>query len=283
MNAAEQIETAKPISRYTGDLRDGWPAEIPYITRTEAKRAETRLYKKFGRLDNGRKKTRYSFRFRGKAWVCLSGDPGTRDRGWRCLVHDISHDLHHWRYPRKTPHGSFHAAIERELIDYVVNKTSWLQGGLRPKTKAKPTIMDRREQRLAAARDMVAKWERKHKLATTKLKLYRADVHRLERVAAQPIPEPKPAKPRKPSVQRLTERRARLQARDLAEHFGVHLDHFDGLNVPPNMVYPPDRLYPDETLDPYHDEHSSEHTWIDTWERVVVYVEAVLAAEAKTP
>jgi hypothetical protein len=264
------------IDRYAGDLKQGWPDQLPYVTRAEAQKAVAKLFKKYGRRDDGRKKTRPSYGF-NKSWVCLSGPSNQLWKGWRRLVHDVSHDLHRWRYPNKTPHGSFHSTIERELIDYVVGQTNWLQGGLKPKAKAAPSVTDRRQAKLDDARAMLAKWERKLKLAQTKVKGYRRDVLRYERAVATPYVAPTPKPRKKPVRKKLSQREAKRQANELAVAFDIDFDYITNENKYPRMVYPPSGLYTDQNPDPHAGDHVVEYDdWVYILDFVCEYVEAIL-------
>ena len=279
MSTAQFVAEAQIIKdRYAGNLKAGWPDQLPFVTRIEAERAERKLYAKFGALDNGRKRTKCSYGFGARTWVCLSGDTNSLNRGWRRLVHDISHDIHGWRYPNKTPHGSFHSTIERELIDYVVTQTDWLNGGLRPKARTKPTVLDKRAQRLAKTQKKVALWTRKLKLAKTKLAGYLADEKRQAKVLATPYTAPTPKVRAKPVRTKLSQRAAKRQAIDLAEFFDIDLEYFDHENKLPRAVYPPSDLYADEEDDPNaHDHCVEEDCWVYILNFVCQYVEAILA------
>lgn len=109
-------------------------------------------------------------------------------------VYDISHltwDERRRRLPSGTrPHGGFHAALEREMAEYVV-RHGWLDGKLKskpPKPKAPPDPAAVRADRLAAARATLAAWERKLKLATTKVKRWRRIVGARGRARAVAAP-----------------------------------------------------------------------------------------------
>jgi len=163
-----------------------WPASIPPITRVEAERAAKRLGKAFN--------TPWRARRVRRCWIDPTGKrPLTR--GWWRLVHDISHytwDERRLRLPigGTRPHGGFHAALEREMAEYVV-RHGWLDGKLKskpPKPKAPPDPVAVRADRLAAARATLAAWERKLKLATTKVKRWRRIVGARERARAVAAP-----------------------------------------------------------------------------------------------
>jgi hypothetical protein len=275
-----ELQQSETTTRYAHDLRDGWPEQIPYLTREEAERAEKRLYRKFGRRDNGRHLL--GCRYPTGGWTCVTGEPDGRSRGWRALAHDISHDLHRWLYPNKTPHGSFHSIIEREVIAYIVG-SGWLDGKLKSKERAKPTVADRRQQRLANTRAKVAQWKRKLKLAQTKLKGYLADERRHELALTKPLTEPKPAAERKPRMKRepkLNERRARLWSKDLAQHFDITLDFLSDPHVP-SLVYPPDHLYDGKMwIDPHEGDHTVSD-WREVFGLVTEYAATILWKEQK--
>lgn len=159
-----------------------WPKEIPPCTRIEAQRAAERLGKAF--------KTPWRARRVRRCWIALKPET-TANRGWWRLVHDISHltwDERRLRLPigGTRPHGGFHAALEREMAEYVVSH-GWLDGKLKPrppKPKAKPDPTARRAGRLALAEGILATWERKAKLAQTKVKRWRRIVAARARAAA---------------------------------------------------------------------------------------------------
>jgi hypothetical protein len=164
-----------------------WPATIPPITRIEAARAAARLAKAF----KGSWRPPAPAR---RCWIALSPPYDSLDRGWRRLVHDVSHILFEQQHRRARragtirPHGGFHAALEREMAEYVVSH-GWLDGTLRPKPPVRPTPpspAEARAAKLAAARLRLATWERKRKLAEGKVRKLTRSVRALERRAPPP-------------------------------------------------------------------------------------------------
>ena len=140
-------QTIEKESRKTyGQVNRMWPDNLPYLESDEALRAYKRLTNKFGKketmhptlgwrkrkLQANRKKPR-------KCWVCLSGDSNSLRRGWRRLVHDISHRIYDWRFPKSNRHHDIaQAKIEQEMAQFVID-SGWLDGTLKSKPKAKPT------------------------------------------------------------------------------------------------------------------------------------------------
>ena len=149
------------------------PKTLPYITYEEAKRASRLLVSKFGKLKDASpdnfgsmyKKIRVK-----KVWVCLSGDPATLHRGWRRLVHDLAHRIFRYRSPSLPDHCQFQADFEAELVAYV-NKSGWLEGGLKPKI----VVLSNEEKRLKKIEHLqflVERWQRKQKIANTFIRKY---------------------------------------------------------------------------------------------------------------
>lgn len=149
-----------------------WPKEVPPLTRGEATKAAHRLVKRFRGPLRAREVRR--------CWV--TARPGLTNKGWWRLVHDISHMTFERLHPQTRPHSGFHAHLEREMVEYVIAR-GWLDGTLKPKVRGKLTPEQRREGKLIRARSMVTKWERRSKLSTTKLKVWRRRVATLERTS----------------------------------------------------------------------------------------------------
>lgn len=175
------------------NVNGAWPADctIPPITRHEAERAQVKLIRKFGkakdrsvRLAAGSRDLRL-----GRVRTCwiATGKSGPTDglrRGRRRLVHDVSHRVHRYRYPGKNPHGSFHAAIEADMIRYVLAH-GWLTGKLRAAAEVKPSLGERRAARLAHTRALIAKWEARAKRAQSRLHSLRATERRQAKGAVE--------------------------------------------------------------------------------------------------
>jgi len=149
------------------------PKTLPYITYEEAKRASRLLVSKFGKLKDASPDNFGSMYKKvgvKKVWVCLSGDPATLHRGWRRLVHDLAHRIFRYRSPSLPDHCQFQADFEAELVAYV-NKSGWLEGGLKPKI----VVLSNEEKRLKKIEHLqflVERWQRKQKIANTFIRKY---------------------------------------------------------------------------------------------------------------
>jgi hypothetical protein len=140
---------------------------VPPITREEATRAAIRIRKHYK-----------FYMMRAPVRTCWISREGKRlDKGWPRLVHDLSHRLGRLQFPRERPHGPHHAAIEREMIEWVLAQ-GWLDGKLKPKPQVKQPV-----DRAAHARAMLARWETKLKRTETMLKKWRRKVRYYERTA----------------------------------------------------------------------------------------------------
>jgi len=166
-----------------GQVNRMWPDEIPPITKEEAFKAYKLLTRKFGskkvwseyynkwetkKLSIGRRRPR-------RCWICLSGNCNLLDRGWRRLVHDISHRVYDFRFPQSSrDHNIAQAKIEQEMAQYVIG-SGWLEGKLKakPKEKHKEDVVLLRFSRMLK-REKV--WERKLKLATSHLKKVKREI-----------------------------------------------------------------------------------------------------------
>jgi hypothetical protein len=119
-----------------------WPAMIPRLTEAEAVKAAKLLWRwcvkqappnrvyRFPaslpvKVTSGR---RYNRILHGHLVV----NPG---RGWRNLVHELSHAFHYRLRPTDRPHSDSHRHLERDLIHLVVG-AGWLEGRLQPKARA---------------------------------------------------------------------------------------------------------------------------------------------------
>lgn len=181
-------QTIEKQSRKTyGQVNRMWPDNLPYLESDEALRAYKRLVNKFGKketmhptlgwrkrkLHPGRKKPR-------KCWVCLSGDSNSLRRGWRRLVHDISHSIYDWRFPKsKRHHDIAQARIEREMAQYVID-SGWLDGKLKSKLKAK---LNKDEKQIAKVNNyikLIKSWETKEQRAKTYIRKYKLKLKRIK-------------------------------------------------------------------------------------------------------
>lgn len=142
-------------------------------------------------------------RFRGKVkltsgrrhtWVysgVLYVNPDEAGGGWHEIVHSLSHYCAYYLFRHRPgqehnnkvrPHGPQHAFLEKEMINYVI-KSGWLEGKLKrePKPKKDPRLVKAERVLLG-----IKKWERKAKLAATKLKKLRAQRKRYAKLGVLP-------------------------------------------------------------------------------------------------
>ncbi len=146
-------------------VRETLPDILPPITRAEAEKAVKRIYRKFGKLDNGRKMTRYNWsRDIRRCWLSPKPTSG-HWKGWGRLIHDVSHNIFSRTYPDKTPHNPLHVSYETKIAEYVA-ASGWLDGGLLPKEKPKGDIKAIRYDRMLKRRKV---WQSKLGRARTAL------------------------------------------------------------------------------------------------------------------
>ena len=160
--------------------------KVPYITRVEAGKAKNLLIKKFGAkrfmpVGKSAMKSTYPFYKRvRKTWICLSGDPSTLRKGWRDLVHEISHWVYWKRFPNKRFNHSFQQAeIEFEMSQFVIS-SGWLDGGLKPKVVVL-SKEEKRQKKLDHYQKLISRWQTKMKLANTFIRKYNKKVKYLNK------------------------------------------------------------------------------------------------------
>jgi len=157
------------------EVNDLWKnIKIPFITRAEAEKAKNLLLKKFGAkrfMPPGISSMRgKKYRVR-KTWICLSGDPSTLKKGWRDLIHEISHWLYWRRFPgRRFNHSFQQAEIEFEICKYVIS-SGWLGGSLKPEVIIL-SKEDKRQKKIDHLQSLINKWQRKQKIANTFIRKY---------------------------------------------------------------------------------------------------------------
>jgi hypothetical protein len=167
-------------------VNGAWPETIPPLTAPEAVTAAKRLYRlAFRRSFRGKVKVtsgrRYSYIRSGIMYV---NPEGHHFKGWRDLVHDLSHYAHARLHPGHKPHDGrgTHAFIERSMIEHVVN-SGWLDGKLKRPAKEKPR-QDVRQVRHARILARIERWDAKRKRAETALRKLRRQRAYYERLAA---------------------------------------------------------------------------------------------------
>lgn len=158
-----------------------WPAVVPALDAKAAVNATRRLYRfATGRKLGWRVEVTSGNRHTWGRGGVLKVNPS---KGWREFVHDFSHWLDRVAFwidgkgDGRRPHARQHAQLERRLVREVVRR-----GWLAPKpAAAAPAVApvpkpDANASKLAHASKMLAKAERRLKLATTLAKKWRRRV-----------------------------------------------------------------------------------------------------------
>ena len=189
----QQIETAG--HKVYGQVNRMWPNELPILEKIEAERAYKRLINKFGSkkiryYDKwiNRKLKVYRIRKRGtktwktevrKCWLSLNGDTNSLSKGWRRLVHDVSHYVYYFRFPNNSQdHNIAQAKIEQEMAQFVID-SGWLDGKLKSKPKPKPTKDEKQTAKSKTLIRLIRSWETKESRAKTYIKKYRLKLKRI--------------------------------------------------------------------------------------------------------
>lgn len=172
------VITKTPMDEYT-PVNEVWPADLPSLTRDEARRAARKLIHHFG----GRRRVRWVRR----CWVAASPPFNTVHRGWRRLVHDVSHRVWTREAPKARAHGKHHATLELEMSRYVLAR-GWLTGTLKAAEHRRPAPTA--DQKLARTLAALKRWETKRRRAETAMKKLRRRVRYYERarVSRQRLP-----------------------------------------------------------------------------------------------
>lgn len=147
-----------------------WPEDVSIPTAEEAVRAVRKLYRfvkghKLGLPIQITSGNRYTYAHGGMLYV----NPNCRGRGWRELVHDLSHWLH--QETGDKPHAKSHARLELRLAKEVV-KRGWLAGTLKTPEKpeqAGPDPKVLRHQRILRRMELWLAKKRRAERALTKL------------------------------------------------------------------------------------------------------------------
>jgi hypothetical protein len=146
-----------------------WPDAIPPLTAQEAVTGTKRLYRLVMKKP-----------FQGKVRITSGNRRGVAirygemiinpDRGWREVVHSLSHRCHFRLYPNHRPHDGrgTHAFVERMMIEHVI-KSGWLEGKLRRPEKPKANV-DLKRLRYARICARIERWEAEARRAECALK-----------------------------------------------------------------------------------------------------------------
>ena len=192
----QQIRTAG--NKVYGQVNRMWPDELPILEKVEAQRAYKRLIAKFGtkkvwceylnewetkkksvRLTRKRGTKTWKVRVR-KCWLSLNGDTNSLSKGWRRLVHDVSHRVYRFRFPNSSEdHNIAQAKIEQEMAQYVIAQ-GWLEGKLKPKIKVPLTKDEKKSKKFLNYERLLKKWMSKMSLANTKIKIYKRRIKNLK-------------------------------------------------------------------------------------------------------
>ena len=187
------------VARKTyGQVNRMFPKQLPILEKDEAERAYKKLIAKFGtkkvwseyysgqwitkkmKVRQTRKRGTKTWKTRvRKCWLSLNGDTNTLYKGWRRLVHDVSHYVHDFRFPNSSNHDLAQAVIEKEMVNYVINQ-GWLEGKLKTKLKPKPTKDEKQNAKIISLEKLIKSWETKEQRAKTYVKKYKTKLRRLK-------------------------------------------------------------------------------------------------------
>lgn len=169
------------IKEWYARVNAAWPAEIPPLTGDEAIRAACKLYRFATRVTwtgavQETTGNRYTYSRYGVLYV-------NAQRGWKAMVHELSHDAHGDVYNDKA-HARTHARLELRMIKEVL-KRGWLDGRLRTPEKPAPTKAEIQARRYGRLLERIVAWEKKEKRAwRAKVKLRRQAKAYLRRMSA---------------------------------------------------------------------------------------------------
>ena len=187
------------VARKTyGQVNRMFPKQLPILEKDEAERAYKKLIAKFGtkkvwseyysgqwitkkmKVRQTRKRGTKTWKTRvRKCWLSLNGNTNTLSKGWRRLVHDVSHYVHDFRFPNSSNHDLAQAVIEKEMVNYVLNQ-GWLEGKLKTKLKPKPTKDEKQNAKIISLEKLIKSWETKEQRAKTYIKKYKTKLRRLK-------------------------------------------------------------------------------------------------------
>lgn len=146
-------------------VNGAWPAQVPPLTAEEAVRAARRLWR-YGRGRTWTGEVRVTSG-RRHTWVWGGVLYVNPEKGWHDLVHMLSHLCE-----RSEAHGSTHARMELRMIKQVVRR-GWLEGKLRTPAREPRPQPPVQAVRYARVLELEKAWQRKAKLAATKLRILR--------------------------------------------------------------------------------------------------------------
>jgi hypothetical protein len=140
-----------------------WGVDIPPLTELEAVRAARKLFRfTMRRTFNGKvfvtSGRRYTWIRRGNIYV-------NPEKGWKELVHMISHWCCHRMRPEAKNHSKVHARFEQRMVKEVL-KRGWLQGTL----KTEPVVINSLDVKMARLDKREREWLRRLRRAQTALK-----------------------------------------------------------------------------------------------------------------
>lgn len=166
-----EVVRAKPTQARYVRVNAEWPHPLPALTPQEAVSAAKRLWQ-FGTKRGWKGRVQLTSGNRS-TWIRWSRKPGegrifyvNPDKGWRNLVHDISHLVHYTLHPDLSGHDWRHGHLERAMVSLVVSK-GWLEGKLRREPRPKPNPQEVHHARIVAR---IKAWETKRKRAENALK-----------------------------------------------------------------------------------------------------------------
>lgn len=101
-------------------------------------------------------------------------------KGWKDLVHGLSHVAWYLQEPTARPHSGIHAELERRMIEHVIAE-GWLDGRLRPPPEVAPTKEEKRKAKLEHVRSMLHRAVTRLRRARTIEKKWRLKLRAIER------------------------------------------------------------------------------------------------------
>jgi hypothetical protein len=178
---------ATPLPGY-GEVNAAWNCDTKTMRKPTDKEAlkACRLliaegYRAFG---DGRKAPKHEFKItrgRNHTWKrngIFYVNPDEDCEGFAEIVHSVSHWIHRRCQPRHGAH-SFHASIEKHLVQFVIKKR-WIQDGLKVRATAIKPRQDIREMRKAKIQARLKAWQAKQKRANNAVKKLQKQLRRYE-------------------------------------------------------------------------------------------------------